>query len=320
MSDRVPSFLLLVPGPWDSADPVIASLRSAGIEATPPTNDPFAAGAVEVSFVFDPQLGRNVAATGAALPELVGLRQGVVVEIGLRLDEDPAGLARLGHALRAAGGVAVRMERSGRSFAWEPWLERVSRGTVSDLYELGVMLVQDDAGFVFSVGMLHFDLPDCEIALGADIEQAAHWLHAFNLFQLTENPVLGSGHTFRPDADATRRTVERWPDGRHHPADGRSNPFGLWRFLEEGDVGVGPCGDVVSTFILPLAALLRAKETQLGRGLTRDEVEALRDGAVVMNLELSHARAMERSRGYADLEPERAWEQWQIVRRMQALP
>ena len=148
MSDRVPSFLLLVPGPWDSADPVIASLRSAGIEATPPTNDPFAAGAVEVSFVFDPQLGRNVAATGAALPELVGLRQGVVVEIGLRLDEDPAGLARLGHALRAAGGVAVRMERSGRSFAWEPWLERVSRGTVSDLYELGVMLVQDDAGFV----------------------------------------------------------------------------------------------------------------------------------------------------------------------------
>ncbi|MCB9599011.1 MAG: hypothetical protein H6722_13525 [Sandaracinus sp.] len=77
---------------------------------------------------------------------------------------------------------------------------------------------------------------------------------------------------------------------------------------------------MVSTFILPLAALLRAKETQLGRGLTRDEVEALRDGAVVMNLELSHARAMERSRGYADLEPERAWEQWQIVRRMQALP
>ncbi|MCB9633224.1 MAG: hypothetical protein H6721_13970 [Sandaracinus sp.] len=74
------------------------------------------------------------------------------------------------------------------------------------------------------------------------------------------------------------------------------------------------------TFILPLVTLLQAKESQLGRGLTRDEVEALRDTAVVMNLELAHARAMERSRGYADLEPERAWEQWQIVRRMQALP
>lgn len=321
MSNRVPSFLLLVPGPWTSAEPVIASLRSAGIDATPPTDEPFAAGAVEVSFVTDPHLGRNVATTGASLPTeaLVDLRQGVVVEIGRRLDEDPAALARLGQALRAAGGVAVRMERSGRSFAWEPWLERATGGTASDLYELGVVLVRDEAGVVFSVGMHHFDLPDSEIALD-DLDRAAHWLHAFNVYQLAESPVLGSGHTFQPDAQTHRRTIERWPDGRHHPADGRSNPFGLWRFLAEGDVGVGPTGSQIPTFILPLVTLLQAKESQLGRGLTRDEVEALRDTAVVMNLELAHARAMERSRGYADLEPERAWEQWQIVRRMQALP
>lgn len=317
MSSRVPSFLLLVPGAWSSIEQVITPLRAAGLDVTTPSNDPLAPGAIEISLVQDPGLGRSVTSAGdAALPAraLAGVDRAALVEIGRRLDEDTRELARLGAALRAAGGLAVRMERSGRAFAWDAWLARVERGTPLDLYEVGVALARDADGFVFSVGMHHFDLPDAEIAAGSDLDAAAHWLHAFHLFQLVESPTLASGHTFQPDADAKRRVFERWPDGRHHPDDGRANPFGSWRFLAEGEVGVPPRGGAAPTFIPPLVTLLAARESQLGRALTRDEVERVRDAAVVMTLELSHARAMERARGYADLEPERAWEQWQIVR------
>jgi len=317
MSNRVPSFLLLVPGVWSSIEQVITPLRAAGLAATTPSNDPFAPGAIEVSLVRDPELGRSVSAAGdESLParQLAGVDQAALVEIGRRLDDEPHELARLGAALRAAGGLAVRMERLGRAFAWDAWLARVERGTPIDLYEVGVTLARDADGSVFSVGMHHFDLPDAEMPVGADLDAAARWLHAFHLFQLVESPTLASGHTFQPDVDAKRRVFERWPDGRHHPDDGRANPFGLWRFLAEGEVGVTP-RDRAPTFIPPLAALLAARESEQGRALTRDEVEAVRDGAVVMTLELADARAMERARGYADLEPERAWEQWQIVRR-----
>src|SRR5690606_14016984 len=30
-----------------------------------------------------------------------------------------------------------------------------------------------------------------------------------------------------------RRRLERWPDHRHHPDDGRHNPFGSWRLLPD---------------------------------------------------------------------------------------
>ena len=36
--------------------------------------------------------------------------------------------------------------------------------------------------------------------------------------------------------------------------------------------------------------------------------------APAMAVDARRALALERSRGYADLEPRRAWEQWQLVR------
>ena len=49
------------------------------------------------------------------------------------------------------------------------------------------------------------------------------------------------------------------------------------------------------------------------------EVEAVVGRGTVIAMTPAHAQALERSRGYADIEPadiepELAWEQWQIVR------
>jgi len=44
-------------------------------------------------------------------------------------------------------------------------------------------------------------------------------------------------------------------------------------------------------------------------------VEAIRDKAACVMMERGDAQQLERSRGYADLEPELVWEQWQVMRK-----
>jgi hypothetical protein len=61
-------------------------------------------------------------------------------------------------------------------------------------------------------------------------------------------------------------------------------------------------------------AILTAAERSAGRALTRGEVEKVVAKSTAIAMTVADAQALERSRGYADLEPERAWEQWQIVR------
>ena len=63
-----------------------------------------------------------------------------------------------------------------------------------------------------------------------------------------------------------------------------------------------------------LSALLLAAERAAGRALRREEVEALTEKATAIALDLDDSNALERTRGYTDIEPRLAWEQWQIVR------
>lgn len=160
--------------------------------------------------------------------------------------------------------------------------------------------------------MHHFGAPDAEIAMD-DTSAAASWLQSFQLFVLHESPVLASGHTFRPSERFARRVLERWPDARHAPGDGRRNPYGVWRFLPEGEPGLPP-SEPVPTILPSLVAVLMARESTLGRPLRRDEVESITDACPAVELSQREAQAVERARGYADIEPRLAWEQWQIVR------
>ena len=67
-------------------------------------------------------------------------------------------------------------------------------------------------------------------------------------------------------------------------------------------------------FIPALLAILHRMETDKGMPLTEAEVLSLRDKSVCMNMRLSHARAMEKKRGYRDVRPEHCWEDWQDIR------
>jgi hypothetical protein len=73
-------------------------------------------------------------------------------------------------------------------------------------------------------------------------------------------------------------------------------------------------GDRWSTEWIPNDGRFAAAEHQAGRARERSEVEALRDRAICITMEPADARAMERTRGYADVDPELVWEHWEVLR------
>lgn len=318
MPDRVPSLFVLVPGPWREPAEVQRLLLGAQLPATVDPATPIQANEVRVTIIEDAGLSSAFAwgRRGRLPTDIVGriaaVRHAALLECGFRLDQAPRQLARIGRLLRDAGGLAVRMEASGAASTWEPWLEQLESNDLARVYATAVLLVQGEGGAMFTCGMHHFDLPDAEIQM-AEASDAAAWLDTFNTYQLVEAPALLSGHTFHPDADLPKRVIERWPDHRHHPSDGRHNPFGIWRFLEPGVRGVQPMR-LPLVLVPPLVTLLVAAERSAGRPLSRDEVERLLGNASAIAMEPRDALQLERSRGYADIEPERAWEQWQLVR------
>jgi uncharacterized protein YegJ (DUF2314 family) len=73
--------------------------------------------------------------------------------------------------------------------------------------------------------------------------------------------------------------------------------------------------ELVPLFIPALCALLQNMEDKKGSPLNKDEVLSIRDGAAVMMVTKEHFEAMAGSRGYADIDPENCWYDWQMLRR-----
>lgn len=132
MSERVPSFFLLVPGPWRTSPDVVHALGESGIVTTSRDDERLGPGEIRVEVVEDDHLaaafawGRHGPLPDDLLSRVAACKHAALVEYGRLLRDDPSEVARIGRALRDAGGVAVRMEASGAASPWEPWLERFS--------------------------------------------------------------------------------------------------------------------------------------------------------------------------------------------------
>lgn len=64
-------------------------------------------------------------------------------------------------------------------------------------------------------------------------------------------------------------------------------------------------------------SILLAAEREKGR-LGQAAVEQIADRCAAIAMSVGDAIALERSRGYADLEPRRAWAQWQLAQMLRA--
>ena len=67
-------------------------------------------------------------------------------------------------------------------------------------------------------------------------------------------------------------------------------------------------------FIPALIAVLVAQEREMGRELTQEDVESIRDRATAIELPEELADDMARERGYPDIDPENVWSEWQAYK------
>jgi hypothetical protein len=71
---------------------------------------------------------------------------------------------------------------------------------------------------------------------------------------------------------------------------------------------------VVPVPIPPFVTILAALEREKGWPLTESEVWGARDKAVCMTMRASMRDQMAEARGFADIDMENAWAEWQVVR------
>ena len=214
---------------------------------------------------------------------------------------------QLGHA----GALAVRLEESKLGWELDEWASLLASENPSDWHRCAVTLLTAP-GSVQSCGMHVFSMPDSRVEHEGPDSAAQEFVTALNTYQLAEEPDLLSGHTFSPSPDVSRKRVVRWPD-LEYPADHVChNPYGVWRLLEPEGSRIEVMNPVF-VFTPALVAQLRHAESQAQEPLTRDQVMSIRDSAACIAMEPKDARTMERSRGYADLEPELVWEQWRAI-------
>lgn len=252
-------------------------------------------------------------ATDAEQAAIEAVPGALVLTLPVDLHRERAAIAGLARRLGTSGALAVRVEESKLGWPVARWVELVDGADPWSLYRAVVVMLRSGP-WATTCGMHAFSLPDAQVALegGLDPGGANALLGVLNVYQLAEDPVLVGGHTFSPDAASPRRVLRRWPDASYPPGHPCHNPFGVWRLGPAGGRGGAP--ELAFVFMPGLAVLLQAAEEQAGRPLTREQVEAIASKAVGITMPHRDAQRLERERGFADLDPALAWEQWQIVR------
>lgn len=80
--------------------------------------------------------------------------------------------------------------------------------------------------------------------------------------------------------------------------------------LEDHDAS-GSEEELFLVHVPALVAVLLGKEKEIGRPLTESEVIEIRDSSECIAMPLFAKMKVEESRGYMDIDPENAWEEWQ---------
>lgn len=132
-----------------------------------------------------------------------------------------------GCGLLRSGGLAVKVESSGTAHAARTWIDRSESSSPWDVYCCLVTLITGNDTF-YSCGMHQLGLPDASVPMNLSPEEAAEAINVFNMYQLSENPNLATGHNFStaPNARVFRLAKAVCPE--YPPEDLFHNPWGRW--------------------------------------------------------------------------------------------
>lgn len=245
----------------------------------------------------------------AVIEQIDAASGAIVLDLPLDLMTGRLPVVELVRALRDAGALAVRIEQSKLGWLADDWITLFGATDPRGHYR-GAVLHLTEQHVLQTCGMHAFSLPDVRIEVDGDPRAAEHFASALNVYQLAEARLLLSCHTFCPDVATPRRVLVRWPDLEYPSGHACHNPYGVWRCETGSDIR--PQAET-TVFMPSLLAVLMAVARGSVSPLDRAQVLAVRDKGACMAMHHADARKLEWSRGYADLEPELAWEQWSAL-------
>ena len=238
-----PQLILGIPGPWPDADHATAAIRvssprfrivgdrlievasKAGfdLEVYPP--DPGLTRAFEIA--GEGRLSQTDLAT-------ISRHRCTVYLLGKGGSvEDARAAVRAAAAVLVAGGFAVKIESTGKAHTAAYWRETAASTDLFRLYSTMVVLV-GGREFFYSCGMHNLGLPDATISSDLGPAEGAHVLNNFHFYQLSEKPILKSGHTFQIAANEAVFQVALGACAQFEPDDPFHNPYGVWHLSKLG--------------------------------------------------------------------------------------
>lgn len=223
MSAKPVRIILGVPGRWEDR-PVVDVGGDYQVEDYPP--DPKLRRAFEVAGEgrFDEA---TLAAIAAHRRTLYLLGPGGSVPLAWRAMAEAA-------KLLDAGGLAVKIESTGKAHNAAAWREAAASGDLFRLYSTFVVLV-GGREWNYSCGMHNLGLPDATVPASLGLADGARTLNEFHWYQLSASPNLASGHTIQVQADGPTFRLELRPCTQFKAENPFHNPFGVWQLeLVEG--------------------------------------------------------------------------------------
>lgn len=231
---------LMIPGPWQDRKEFIAAVATADTGVLAAGGKLFdAANRQHAEFDVlgrDPGIVREMFvgsgralddATLAAIDAHKSIAAVTIEQTNIGLDQR---LAIFTGAVRAAGGIAVKVHKSGLSHDWGRWEDQLDGEMPAGLFRLLVLQVRDpERGELTSFGMHQLGCADAAIPVADTSDIDAAWaLFEFNIYAWEQQPDLQAGHTFSRADGGIRYRLAHADDGRYPQGHPYSNPHGVW--------------------------------------------------------------------------------------------
>lgn len=130
-------------------------------------------------------------------------------------------------AILKAGGLAVKVETTGKAFGKAAWEALASSRDATHLYDAFVLKLHAEGDVYYTCGMHNLGLKDAIVG-AVDEQVAAYTLDVFSMYQILEQPHIRPGESFAPKAGFPAFQLNEANDQRFAPDDTLYNRYGLW--------------------------------------------------------------------------------------------
>lgn len=130
-------------------------------------------------------------------------------------------------AVLKAGGLAVKVESTGKAFSKEDWDALCAVEDATHLYDAFVLKLHAEGDVYYTCGMHNLGFRDAIVG-AVDESTAAFALDVFSMYQILEQPHIRPGESFSAKEDLPSFQISEEKDVRFPPEDTLYNRHGLW--------------------------------------------------------------------------------------------